>query len=928
MPKLPVIFSLILFFPFNSFGQYHSLSGKVLDTFQKKPVPNAVLALLTQKDSVLYRFTRTDANGNFLLKQVEQGKYIILTTHPNYADVLDNVEMMESDQLLPPVSLTSKSKLLQEVIVKSGNPIRIKGDTTIYTADSFQVSANANVEELLKRLPGIQVDKNGKITAMGEEVKKILVDGEEFFGDDPGMAVRNLRADAVKEVQVFDKKSDQSEFTRIDDGITQKTINLKLKEDRKTGYFGKLDISGGLKNGIDDRYNNNLLLSSFKGKRKISGFLLTGNTGQDGLNWQDNGKYGNENENVNVSMDDDGNISYQWTGGSTDNEPYVNTSNGFIKNINAGIQYNNKWKDKQTLNFSPKYNSQDYSNTRHIFNQLSLNDSVINQQSEWKTHVNRYNFKTSGYFDIKIDSNNSARLTLKANIYHTESDELKETETTGGTGILKNAGNNDLKINNDKTSYFANLIFKHRFKKPRRTLSVSSDWNMLNSNGTNFLNSLNQTYNGGILTSAVQINEQKDNDQSASKTTTRLVYTEPLNKNYSLELAWEISTNSGRNNQTAFTYSPMSGKYDQLVDSLTNSFNQSILTNRPSMAINFNAKKIKFRIGSGVSLTRFNLKDNTLMHDYLRNYTNFFPSASFTYSYKSQHMLRINYSGSTTQPTITQLQPLRNNNNQYDQYLGNPSLKPSFTNYIGISHNTYNFLKDMFMYQSFNMRITQNAITNSKTININSDSTVNQPVNTNGNITLNLYTGMGFKSKKLDTRFYFGPSLNYTKLVEIINNTISYSKTIGFNLYASANKIKDKKYDLNLSEQINYNSNSNSQSSAISHFLINTIGLDATVYWHKNWSINSDYQFISRPPTAQVNSNLNTQLWNVRLQRSLHKDEFTLYLKIHDILDQNIGIERNFNSNTYTEERNDRLKRYWLLGFVWNFKNKGATDNK
>ena len=315
------------------------------------------------------------------------------------------------------------------------------------------------------------------------------------------------------------------------------------------------------------------------------------------------------------------------------------------------------------------------------------------------------------------------------------------------------------------------------------------------------------------------------------------------------------------------------------------------------------------------------------MKDYIRNYTNIFPSASFTYSYKSQHMLRVNYYGFTTQPTITQLQPLRNNNNQYDQYLGNPALKPSFTNSLGISHNTYNFLKDMFIYQSLNMRVTQNAITNSKSININTDSTVNQPVNTNGNITVNLYSGIGFKSKKLDTRFYFGPSLNYTKQVEIINNTISYSKTLGFNMAIRVNKFKEKKYDFGLYDVINYNSNNNSQSNTKNHYFINTVSVDATLYWHKTWSIITDYQFISRQPTPQFNNNLNTHLWNARLQKTIHKDEFTLYLKINDILDQNIGIERSFYSNTYSEERNDRLKRYWLLGFAWNFKNKGVAGN-
>ncbi|HNJ28602.1 MAG TPA: carboxypeptidase regulatory-like domain-containing protein, partial [Ferruginibacter sp.] len=235
--KLSALLIASLFVCLTSKAQ-NNISGSVSDTSQNKSIANAVVLLLTPKDSILYKFTRTDARGSYTFRNVKPGDYILMTTHPYFADFVDNVSVTETTTAIPAIAVTSKSKLLQEVIVKSGNPIRVKGDTTIYTADSFKVSANANVEELLKKLPGIQVDKSGKITAMGEQVTKVLVDGEEFFGDDPGMAVKNLRADAVKEVQVFDKKSEQAEFTGIDDGKTQKTINLKMKEDRKKGYFG------------------------------------------------------------------------------------------------------------------------------------------------------------------------------------------------------------------------------------------------------------------------------------------------------------------------------------------------------------------------------------------------------------------------------------------------------------------------------------------------------------------------------------------------------------------------------------------------------------------------------------------------------------------------------------------------------------------
>ena len=295
-------FSLLAFFSIlflSATAQKNEVSGIVKDTSTKASVKHAVVMLVSPKDSVIMAFTRVKDDGSYSFKNVVPGKYIFSVTHPNFGDFVDDVEI-KNNEILSLVSMTPKSKLLEAVIVKSGNPIRIKGDTTIYTADSFKVSANANVEELLKKMPGIQVDKNGQIKAMGQTVEKVLVDGEEFFGDDPGMAVKNLRADAVKEVQVFDKKSEQSEFTGIDDGKTQKTINLKLKEDKKKGYFGKVDLAGGLKKDIEDRYNDNILLSSFKGKRKITGFLLNGNTGQDGLSWQDEQKFGGGNEGMGV----------------------------------------------------------------------------------------------------------------------------------------------------------------------------------------------------------------------------------------------------------------------------------------------------------------------------------------------------------------------------------------------------------------------------------------------------------------------------------------------------------------------------------------------------------------------------------------------------------------------------------------------------
>ena len=238
------------------------------------------------------------------------------------------------------------------------------------------------------------------------------------------------------------------------------------------------------------------MFSTFKGKRKFSGFLLGGNTGQDGLSWQDEQKYGSGNDNFNMSMDDDGGIMFSYNG-TSDDEPYFDPQNGFITNVNAGAQYSNKWNDKHTFNFSPKYNSQQYSNHKQTFTQTQIGDSVLNENSDVATNINRYNIKNRASIDVKMDSMNSFKLTANANFYHTNSEEIRNAVSTGNTGTLKNSSNRTLQTNNDKNAISGNLIFKHRFKKLRRTLSVTADWNTLSTTGKNFLKSFNQAYFNG-----------------------------------------------------------------------------------------------------------------------------------------------------------------------------------------------------------------------------------------------------------------------------------------------------------------------------------------------------------------------------------------------------------------------------------------------
>ena len=845
-----------------------------------------------------------------------------MTSHPRFADFVDNIEIKENENNIGNIVLMSKTQLLKEIIIKSGS-LRIKGDTTSYRASDFKVGANANVEELLKKLPGIQVGKNGEIKAMGETVKKVLVDGEEFFGDDPSMAVKNLRADAVKEVQVFDKKSDQAAFTGIDDGKTQKTINLKLKDDKKKGYFGKLDAANGPMIVLDSRYNTNILFSSFKSKRKISAFLLNGNTGQDGLDWEDGEKFGGGNNNFSVDMDEDGNTSFQWNGGASDGEPNINTQNGFIKNTNVGMQYSNKWNDKHNLNITPKFNNQLYTNNNTRLTRTQVGQNQLNDNATIASNVNRSNYKLNVVYDVKLDTINSLKFSAKSNFYDTSTNDFSNGNTTDENDVLKNKRQININNKTDKQAISSSLLFKHKFAKLRRTLSLNASLNVLNSNLDGFLKSTNESYVLGVLSGTNGIDQNKFGQTRTQSSSLNLTYTEPLGKKYALLFAYQIEYNTGTSTQLTYDFSAISGRYDLLVAELSNQFKQTITVQKPKVQFNYNSKKINYSFGSGFGFTIFDLLDQTSNKNYNRNFTNLFPTAIFTYKYKGNANLRISYNGATRQPTIDQLQPLRNNQDFFNQTVGNPDLKQSFTNSINISQNSYDMLTESSIYQGFGLRLISNQISYNNDIDPNSAKTVRKAINTDGNFSINYYGGYNFKIKKIDIAVGLSPSLNFNRSVISINNVANTSDNLNSNFTLTLSKSQDKKYDFTLSNEFSNGRNTTTQNNEIKSFNTNELNFNGTIYFTEKLKLSTEYMLITRQKTIDFQTNLNNQIWNARLEHTFKSDEFTAYILVKDILNQNIGIDRSNFQNTISEERNDRLRRYAMLGFTWNFKNKG-----
>ena len=916
MRKL-TLYLFLSFITVASFSQTQTLKGSVKDTSENRNLANSVISVLSKKDSVLVKFTRADKAGNFKIEGLKPGSYIMLITHPYMGDYFEGIEVKDNAPMdIGNVHLTPKSKLLAEVIVKSGSPIKIKGDTLVYTADSFKVRPGANVEELLRRLPGITVDKNGQITAMGERVTKVLVDGEEFFGTDPGIATKNLRADAVQEVQVFDKKSDQAEFTGIDDGVKDKTINLKMK--KLAGYFGKFELGGGLK----DKYDNSAMANFFQNKRKIAGYGIMSNTGQTNLDWQDAQNYGGGPDNMVTGVTDDGGMYISISGGD---DNYSGGKNGIPRNWNAGAHFSDKFNNaKNSINSGYKFSKVISPGVTTTFS-----ETFLPNQSPWSNNTRSENYTSTNKhaanmtLEFNLDSNNSLKLTSKFNNNSNLARINYYSETLDEQDDFINNSSRRSITNTDRNNVTSNLLWRHKFKKLARTLSISSDFNWSRSKSNGLLYSLNNYYTNGFLDHRDTTDQQNITDNINNTVSSRVSYTEPLMKDFFMELTYGFTYTNNKSDRLT-NIQNINGKYEELVDSLSNFFVFNRMQNTPGINFRINKKKHNITFGSAVDFNQFEKKDltNGLVTDY--NFVNFIPRANYTYKIKPSESLRIGYNGSNTAPTLEQLQPTRINTDPLNVYVGNPDLKQSFRHNISSGYNFYNVLKEKNLFTNFNFSFTDNAFVQSSTVDSNGKRTY-QTVNADGNYNINLYTNYGFKIKFLDMRIGVGPTFNLNRSVEFINGFKNINLTKTYNMQLYGNAYKAEQYNFYVSSNLSWNdskSSVNTNANADYWSIGFNGGGSKTIL--KKIDIGSDFSLQLRQKDPRFPQNNSYTIWNGSVTKRFFKEnQFELKLQVNDILNQNRGYNRNFSSYSFTETYYTTLRRFWLLTATWNISKNG-----
>lgn len=940
MKFLRSAFALLIFLCIHqsATAQPFTIQGTVVDTLNANHLQYATVTLIRASDSILETFTRSKQDGTFSLQTPKADKYIIMITFPSFADYIDIVTVNKDKPTVDmgTIPMISKSHLLSEFVLKQQiGAIKIKGDTTEYVADSFAVREGATVEELLKKLPGIQVNKNGEVTAQGEKVQKILVDGEEFFTDDPAVVTKSLQAKAIDKVQVFDKKSDQAEFTGIDDGSREKTINLQLKDKMKKGYFGKVNVGGG----TDGYFENQAMLNAFKGKRKLSVFGIVANTGKIGLGWEDRDKFGSGS---NVEMTDDG--VYNISGDDDDMAESWNgtyTGQGLPSAWTGGLHYSNKWlEDKLHLSGNYRYAKQNIETVNNNLSQTALPGAKLYQDERKNSYSFGERHRADLLYEWKIDSSSQLKLTANASYSETKSgNTINQTSffvADTSIDITDTLNNGYSRSNNDATkkSQNASLLYQKKFAKKGRTVSLNIDEGYRNQDATGFL-FVHSNYFDPVthtVDSAAEIDQLKRYNSTSFQLSGKLSYTEPLSKIMFLELNYSPALSNNTSKRLSFDKDITETRYDVLDDTTSSNYDYNYLINTGGANLRFVLKKMNFSFGGAVSNTYFSQEDNltgTKNYSRSRSYNNFFPRASFVYRVPGkQSSFRFNYNGYTRQPTMDQIQPLVQNSDPNNLIIGNENLKQEFRHNVRLNYNDYKIISGTYTYLGAGAYFVNDAISQSQTISLDG-RTVRQYINVDGNYSGWLYGGYGKTFQKLNLRVGLGVSTNTSHITNYINGTKNESSNNSYSLSIPINYDKEKVCNISYRPGVSYSQNTATINTNTTNYWSFEHNFDGSVELPLKFQIGTEVQWYIRQQVAQFDRNNDAFLWNAYVSKKFFKNNnLELRAYVNDILNQNIGFQRLGNGNIITEQNYNTIKRYGMLSLIWNFtKAQGGTPN-
>jgi hypothetical protein len=905
---------------FNTLAQKNGIvKGIVFDTAAKQPVAGATITLLQKKDSSLVTFTMTDNTGSFDLGSLANGDYRLMITHVNYHNrnrfftISDAAKTKDLGQ----IAMTDVSTMLDSVVVTAeAPPVTLVGDTIQYNAGSFKAPPNSNVEQLLKKMPGIRVEKDGTVKAQGQEVKRVLVDGKEFFGTDPKVATRNLPADAVDKVQVYDRSSDQAQLTGFDDGNSEKTINLKLKKDKKKGLFGKATAGGGTK----DRYEGRFNVNSFKGARQLSVIGMANNTNSEGFSFTDMLNFTGELSRLQRSGG--GNIQISANDGMAG---MGDNNNGSLRTIwGGGINYNNIIGKKTDFTSNYFYNHYNPNTDQQTSRQYFLKDSSY----FYNRHSNSDNINNSHRLnlgaDIYIDSFHSIKINPSIGYQQTRNKTYSEFENLSNNKMIKGSEGYSNTFSNSEGFNFRNdLLFRKKFRRRGRTFSLSLQTSINETEGNGGQESVSRFYMPANRTDSV--NQRNTTTGNLYSYTARAVYTEPILPKTLLELSASKSNTRSTSEKITYNYNKLNSQYDLINDELSNDFSNTYGFTNAGIRFRYQQKKFSAAVGANWQQAELEGKIISGTKDSIigKTFTNLLPNARLQYAFSQYRRLNLYYTASTNQPSVSQLQPVPDITNPFNISSGNPNLKQEYTHAAQLNFNSVNPFRNKNLFAFFVAQYTQNKIVNYDSLDAYGVK-YTSPVNVNGVFNVRGDVSVGLPVRLVKGTIDFGIGMQYSKGKQFLNKIENNINTLNLGPQVRLNMNPTTKLDITLSGSVSYYKTGYSIQSALNTTYFNQVyGADV------NWQLPASF-FLSTEFSYTINTrradgfNTNVPLWNASLSKQfLRYNRGEVKFTVFDLLNENVNITRNTNQNYIEDLRVRTLQRFFMLSFTYSLSKNG-----
>jgi len=941
-------------------AQTYSLSGTLVDKDENTPLEEVNVVLANILDTTKITWVSSDSAGRFILNDLPSGIYNFKASYLGYVTYsIRNISIKVNKNLGIIKMEHTVAQLKAAEVVAFAKRTEMIGDTTQYDAKAFKVNPDATAEGLVEKMPGIVVNPNGTVQAHGETVKKVLIDGQEFFSDDPSIALRNLPADVISKVQVFDRLSDQSQFTGFDDGNSEKTINIITKTGKSNGQFGK--VYAGY--GTDDRYWTGGNINFFNGPERISIIGLSNNINMQNFSTQDllgvlgtnsqqrgssgGGSSGGSGGGGRGGNGGGGTGGYSGgPGGGSGNGPNPNNflvgQQGGINTTNSiGLNFIDKIGTKFTINASYFYNNTDNLTTSSISRQNFLTDTTTLYYTENDTgSSNNYNHRASIRMEYDFDSSNSIIMTPKL-VYQNNN----SSSPINGINTFE-----DQTLSTTMASYIAhtsgydfsdNLLLRHKFKKKGRTISLNIATDVNDKTGSTAIVSRTEYFQTND--SIVSANQQGQTGTKGYTISPNLAYTEPLSSVSILQFNYNPSYMQNHTYKTTNNLDTVSDAYSSLDSLLSNRFENTVINQKEQLS--YRLKGDKFNLMMGIANQNTQLSDQETFPNVFtinKSYENVLPSAIFNYNFNKSDKIRILYFTSTVAPSITQLQNVINNSNPLQLITGNPDLKQAYNQSLTIRYTLINTPKGQTFIGYANASFQSDYIANStiiankdttiingpNSVLLNKGSQITLPVNLPGYASARSFLTYGFPVKFLKSNLNINLGYTFTRTPGLINDITNVASTNNFTGGLVLGSNINEKVDFTLSYSGNYNLVSNTiQPNLNDNYFSHTGDFKINLLPWGGWLFNTE---ISNVYLTGLGSNdENIFLWNVAIGYKFLKNRLAeLRLSCNDLLNQNQNITRTV-TDTYVEDtRTQVLKRYVMLTFTYNIKNFRVPQNK